>query len=284
MPSVRTVCKVLSTPAPRTSPWARPPISRTLPPHIFVGVSSILHFTNELKGNSQIETIEQDLAEFLEPILLAADHQVGHDDEDYKEIVLALIVAVYFLVLARRRTTHSGTNAGPLSGTASTESGANGSGGDDRQMDKKTFTEIRSTALSSLGLLPTEKRHGEDVDTWIALIMELDWAKGKEWFENIPMSGEDDEFSRNHFHEDDYIIGDFQDDDDDTTSSLIGPNKRRRTGHSILDADDHGGLLPGLGTMMQNRVDWLTEERREDFRVWKNGILKRIQKMEQKKK
>jgi origin recognition complex subunit 6 len=287
MPSIRTVCKILCTRAPRTNSWSRPPISRTLPPHIFVGVSSILHFVSELKKNSQAKTIEPDLMEFLEPLLLAADKQISQDDEDYREMVLALIVAVYFLVLARRRTpsTRASTNPAAISGgspsrSASTESGADCD--DNRQMDKKTFTEMRSTALSSLGLLPTEKRYGEDVDTWIALIMELGWAKGKEWFENIPMAGEEDQFSRHPFDEDDYGIGDYHDEDDSESSNIIGPNKRRK-GNPITGVDDRGGLLPGLGTMMQDRVDWLSEYRREDFREWKDDIIKRIQKMERKR-
>lgn len=254
-------------------------------------MSSVLHYIKELKRTGQIKTIEPDLAEFLEPIHLAADNEISQDDDDYKEMVLALIVAVYFLVLARRRTPPSSTgttgtdvNGGSLSRSASAESGANAGSDDNRQLDKKTFTEMRSTALSSLGLPPTEKRHGEDVDTWIALIMELNWAKGKEWFENVPLAGEEDEFSRQHFHEDGHVIADFRDEDDSETSNPVGPSKRQKTGSSLIDPGDRGGLLPGLGTMMQDRVDWLSEDRREDFREWKDDILKRIQKMEQKKK
>ncbi|KAJ5241670.1 uncharacterized protein N7469_003261 [Penicillium citrinum] len=42
MAAIRTICKTLATPAPRTTTWSRPPISRTLPPLIFPAVSSIL--------------------------------------------------------------------------------------------------------------------------------------------------------------------------------------------------------------------------------------------------
>jgi origin recognition complex subunit 6 len=46
------------------------------------------------------------------------------------------------------------------------------------------------------------------------------------------------------------------------------------------DALKRGVLMGGLGTMMQDRVDWLSEERREDFRSWKEDVLGRIKEIE----
>ncbi|RHZ58252.1 uncharacterized protein CDV56_108412 [Aspergillus thermomutatus] len=251
MNSIRTVCKTLSTPAPRTSTWSRPPISRTLPPHIFAGVSSILYFISNLSAKND-EDLDEEMIEFLEPIISVKD---AEKDEDFKEVVYALIVAVYFIVLARRR------NA-PDAGSSEA--------GEAKKMDKKTFSEMRQTALVSLGLPSTERRHRDDVDQWIALIMEQSWMNGQEWFENIPQAGEVD-------GDDEYLSDEYGGHDND--------RKRQKTtgaGHGFLleDSSKRKGLLPGLGTMMQDRVDWLSVDRREDYIEWKADVMARIQQME----
>ncbi|KAL3446839.1 origin recognition complex, subunit 6 [Aspergillus insuetus] len=242
MASIRQVCKTLSTPAPRMSTWSRPPISRTLPPHIFAGVSSVLYFVDNE------EDFDEVAAEFLEPVTTTKDRE---KDEDFKDIINALVVAVYFLVLARRRTPSES------SGDIAQE--------ETRKMDKKTFSEMRQTALVSLGLPSSVRRHREDVEQWIALIMELNWAHGKEWFENVPHAGE-------------------LDGDEAYLSDEGGDDKRQRTlqgerGSLVLN-DTRRGLLPGLGTMMQDRVDWLSPENQEDYAEWKADILARIEQVE----
>ncbi|PWY68448.1 hypothetical protein BO70DRAFT_323314 [Aspergillus heteromorphus CBS 117.55] len=257
MTSIRTVCKTLSTPAPRMSTWSRPPISRTLPPHIFTGVSSILHLISETTGKHD-EDIDDEMMEFLQPIIIATDKD---KDEDFKELIYALIVAVYFLVLARRRQP-----------SASAENSAREP--EAQKMDKKTFSEMRQTALVSLGLSSTERRHREDVDQWIALIMEQGWVHGREWFENIPLAGEldgDDGCLDDH-------AGGFVEGEDEPA-----PRSRKQMGAGrgpLMGDSSRGGLLPGLGTMMQDRVDWLSDDRREDYVEWKADMLARIEQME----
>ncbi|KAE8356328.1 origin recognition complex, subunit 6 [Aspergillus coremiiformis] len=250
MTSIRNVCKTLSTPAPRTSTWSRPPISRTLPPHMFAGVSSILYFIS--LGNKE-DTLGEETADFVEPILSAKDKE---NDEDYKEMVEALIVAVYFLALARRRSSSSDEE------------------GETKKLDKKTFSEMRQTALVSLGLPSTERRHREDVDQWIAVIMHQGWANEKEWFENIPQAGELDGDAAYLSDADGYNERDDQ----------IKSAKRQKPMPSgpfrPAKQSSKKGLLPGLGTMMQDRVDWLSDDRKEDYLVWKAAVLARIDQME----
>lgn len=195
--------------------------------------------------------------EFLEPVILAKDKE---NDEDFKEIVNALIVAVYFLVLARRRQPGS---SGDDTATEAAEA---------KKMDKKTFSEMRQTALVSLGLPSTERRHREDVDQWIALVMEQGWAHGKEWFENVPLAGEldGDEGALG-----DELVGGVVEED-------VGRGRLMVSGRGALVAgkSSRRGLLPGLGTMMQDRVDWLSEDRREDYLEWKADMVARIEQME----
>ncbi|KAL4921442.1 origin recognition complex, subunit 6 [Aspergillus aurantiobrunneus] len=250
MTSIRMVCKTLSTPAPRMSTWSRPPMSRTLPPHIFAGVSSILYFIDSE------DNLDEEATEFLEPVLSAKDRE---KDEEFREIISALIVSVYFLVLARRRQPG--------------ESSAETPQDESRKMDKKTFSEMRQTALVSLGFPANERQHREDVDQWIALIMEQNWAQGKEWFENIPHAGELD-------GDDEYLSDDGGEDGNGSRSA-----KRLKPlpgDHGLFSAGDSSrrGLLPGLGTMMQDRVDWLSAERREDYVEWKADITARIEQVE----
>ncbi|PLB47536.1 hypothetical protein P170DRAFT_510365 [Aspergillus steynii IBT 23096] len=259
MNSIRTVCKTLSTPAPRTSTWSRPPISRTLPPHVFAGVSSVLYFVSKVSANEgESDELDEDMLEFVEPVMLAKDRE---KDEDFKELVDALIVAVYFLVLARRRTPSPSSTEVP-------------SGEEARKMDKKTFSEMRQTALTSLGLPTTERRHRDDVDQWIALIMEQSWANGKEWFENIPQAGELD-------GDEAYLSDVGADEDDGGLRDGKRPKMMGKGRASIFSkATERGGLLPGLGTMMQDRVDYLSDDRREDFVEWKADLMARIEQME----
>ncbi|KAJ6164751.1 Origin recognition complex subunit 6 [Penicillium chermesinum] len=236
MAAIRTVCKTLSTPAPRTTTWSRPPISRTLPPHIFAGVSTILYMTSSMSNDE--EGMDEEVLDFLDPIVSIKGTT---DDNDFKELVYAMVVA---------------------------------SNAEAQKMDTKTFTEMRQTALTSLGL-PHDRQHREDVDQWIAIILSQGWANGQEWFENIPLAGELD-------GEDDEGNSFRNLDEEDAAFRGAKLPKRRDAGNaagkksSRSNESPNNGLLPGLGTMMQDRVDWLSEDRREDFVDWKADILSRI--------
>ncbi|KAJ5227500.1 uncharacterized protein N7469_007506 [Penicillium citrinum] len=252
MAAIRTICKTLATPAPRTTTWSRPPISRTLPPHIFAGVSSILFMTSSMSVDE--EGVDEEVLDFLEPIV--SIKPAGNDD-DFKELVYAMAVAVYFLVLARRRSPAPSEEMDDASADA-------------QKMDKKTFTEMRQTALTSLGL-PNDRQHRDDVDQWIAIIMEQGWANGQEWFDNIPYAGEldgEDEEGNSYRN---------LDEEDAALRGVKLPKRKDGTATARSNnGNSHGGLLPGLGTMMQDRVDWLSEDRQEDFVEWKADIMSRI--------
>ncbi|BCR90312.1 uncharacterized protein ACHE_60198S [Aspergillus chevalieri] len=247
MASIRTVCKTLSTPAPRTSTWSRPPISKTFPPHMFAGASSILYFISKTSSSDADADLDEEMLEFLEPVMTVRNLE---KDEDFKEMINALVVAIYFLVLARRRN--------PVDADGEQN-------GESKKLDKKTFSEMRQTALVSLGFPANERRHRADVDQWIALIMEQNWAHGQEWFENIPQAGE--------------LDGEEEYESDDVAAGEGDTAKRPKTGRGLLNAS-RKGLLPGLGTMMQDRVDWLSEDRQEDYLEWKADIMGRIEQVE----
>ena len=201
------------------------------------------------------EGMDEETLDFLEPIV-----SISGNEGDFKELVYAMIVAVYFIVLARRRNPAPSADGEVANAEA-------------QKMDKKTFTEMRQTALTSLGL-PNVRRHRDDVDQWIALIMEQNWATGKEWFENIPLAGElhgEDEEGNSYRH---------LDEEDAAFRGVKLPKRNDGSAGARPERSSkpaHGGLLPGLGTMMQDRVDYLSEDRREDYVEWKADILARIE-------
>jgi origin recognition complex subunit 6 len=55
---------------------------------------------------------------------------------------------------------------------------------------------------------------------------------------------------------------------------------RRKEKHSQRkigeEEENPAGLLPGLGTMFQPAVDWLSEERRAEFDAWKEDLLREV--------
>lgn len=60
---------------------------------------------------------------------------------------------------------------------------------------------------------------------------------------------------------------------------------RRKEKHSQRkvgeEEENPAGLLPGLGTMFQPAVDWLSEERRAEFEAWKEDLLDSVAVVEQ---
>lgn len=199
------------------------------------------------------------------------------ETDDYKKRVYTLIVAVYFLVLARRRSSDPMT----VAATYTEKRSESQNNAEEPTMDKKTYTEMRQTALSSLGFEPVNaKQLGQDVDTWIALIEEHNWAKDQEWYQNIPLAGENDAADHEHG-----LYAHRYEDDEAENNPIV---KRQRTAkRSYLDLyrqKGEGVLLPGLGTMMQPRVDYLSEDRKEDYQAWKEDILNRIRDMERREK
>ncbi|KAK2736458.1 hypothetical protein FQN55_001634 [Onygenales sp. PD_40] len=260
MPVIRRVCKTLSTRTPTSTPASRPAISTRLPPHIFAGISSILFFVSQLQNKERGEG-NQNAAHtaFLSPLTANTDPE--SQDKTYRDRITELIVAVYFVVLARRRpnVTSSSTSANKL--------------------DVAEYLEMSAAALAGVGL--EGKRYVDDVDMWLAIIMTRSWTKGTEWFDNVPGPGQAGEEEYGELDEG-------MDEDEDDEDEIVGPKRRkairretrRRSGNvGSENARERSGLLPGLGTMMQERLDWLSEERREDYMLWREGVMERIRGM-----
>ena len=113
-----------------------------------------------------------------------------------------------------------------------------------------------------------------------------------DWYRNVPenIHDEDDEPL-----DDGDVDVDMEDEDEGPVTPRKRPSKtplRRKEKHGGKAAlafeglfeDDLGaaGLLPGLGTMFQPAIDWLSDERRADYAKWKKSILKECAAIEAK--
>ena len=107
-----------------------------------------------------------------------------------------------------------------------------------------------------------------------------------DWYHNIPegQTGDTNDFEVPESGAED-------ENEDDMVTPRKRPYKtplRRKEKHSgklAIDEEDEvgpAGLLPGLATMFQPAIDWLSDERRAEFVKWKRGIIKEIAVVEAK--
>lgn len=116
------------------------------------------------------------------------------------------------------------------------------------------------------------------VDRLLVEVKERGWLE-MEWFENVGQraGGDGDE---------DVEMGEDGEEDDRSRPGKDAaeappytPMKKRKTGDKGMDVQA-GVSQGGLGTMMQDKVDYLSEARRAGFLRWKAGIMKRVEQIE----
>src|SRR5204863_4451251 len=103
--------------------------------------------------------------------------------------------------------------------------------------------------------------------------------KGQEWFKNAPGP-------QGNAHDN---AGDDEEPEERDEDGVVSAKRHKSTwGHSTQNGCEalfetingqrrgKSALLPGLCTMMQDRVDWLSEERKADYLEWREGILEWI--------
>lgn len=168
-------------------------------------------------------------------------------DGGFRNRINTLVVALYLVVSAHRAEQNS------------------------EPVDVDQYISMSRNALDSLGVTSPEAL--DEVDVWLSLLMTHGWTKGQEWFDNIPITDSSDEHHVNHGDVDENDYDDVHDDDGDGHIA-----KRQRA--TVWAKDTRGGLLPGLGTMMQPKIDWLSDEKRAEYRIWKRGIMAQIHEIE----
>ncbi|KAF2484669.1 origin recognition complex subunit 6-domain-containing protein [Neohortaea acidophila] len=143
---------------------------------------------------------------------------------------------------------------------------------DAEECDKDIAESVKEYCMHNGKNIPID--YPEDSDTYAAMqrISEdslPEWEQ-MEWYTNIPQPDEEDEAGN--------------EDKEATPRPATKPTKtplRRKEKHAKRDPADieevgASGLLPGLGTMFQPALDWLSDDRREEYASWKEGILRQL--------
>ncbi|KAL8672783.1 MAG: hypothetical protein Q9168_002777 [Polycauliona sp. 1 TL-2023] len=184
-------------------------------------------------------------------LTIPAPNQESMSEQDLERLrgwgIESLIVAVYLLVRTRLSGVHTGSSA---------------------------FLEQRDRALAVLNQLqnggePSEAAGPESVISWMSEIKRGRWTE-LDWFENVGQGA--------GLGVDEAKVTDV--DDSDRGDSDVDESVVHRRRESRRDSQEKSYLQPGLNTMMQDRVDYLSDEKRADYQIWKKGILARIDRME----
>ena len=171
-----------------------------------------------------------------------------------EEQVPALIVAVYLMVAQALRGQDG------LSATKAQQKKA--------QTAVQTYFSIQENDTITI----TPRTLSKDTETYLQAA-KAGWTD-MDWYKNLPSAQDID-----------------TNDPDHTASSATPRNPpaktplRRKEKHSQPkiggQEENPAGLLPGLGTMFQPAVDWLSEERKADFEIWKEEVLGSVVRLEQ---
>jgi origin recognition complex subunit 6 len=170
------------------------------------------------------------------------EYSQGDEDHTYRNDVAGLTLALFFMVLSRMQR-----------GKVSRES---------YLADCNSACAVAKGQDIDTGIT---KQH---VDDWIKQISSEEWASGQEWWSSVP-EGVFDRVGKPPAEE-------LEEDHD---VELVS-RKKRRVREKETEQDPEGTLLPGLGTMMQESIDWLSEDRRAEYLDWRAGIAKRLDRMD----
>lgn len=247
MPLIRHVCKECETPR--------------VAMHVYTGVESVyrsLQRSQELEANAPGTPSKRRRSNNGEAEAVTSGTLPVPRDEQ----VPALVAVVYLM-----------TAASPLgSGNLAVN--------EQQRVQAQSAVESYFTKQKSAAVTPDPDAIEQDISAYLQAAMQ-GWAD-MEWYKNLPTNKSGDTGPEGAAGEDANEEG-----------GPVTPRKRpaktplrRKEKHSQrkIGEDDHepAGLLPGLGTMFQPAVDWLNEDRRADFAVWKQDVLRSITEIEQK--
>ena len=164
--------------------------------------------------------------------------------------LLALIIAVYFFATARLADTEIKS---------------------EQLVEQITISIALTEELAEQGF-ELEVVTETDVRAHMRQIALQKWVE-MDWFQNIQLG------SGNGADEDGQSVGNHHStsDDDEEEEAF---NRRRNRISRDPKRSERKYLLPGLGTMMQERVNFLSDEHMRDYQEWKMVMMMRIQEME----
>ena len=176
----------------------------------------------------------------------ATEEDLEITDEMFETDITALITALYLMVLTRMMQA---------------------------KMTSKLFKSISSKAVEFLERLEDEK----SIEVWVKTVNKEGYAKGQEWWNSVPERVF--EFGVEQVEAatvGDEVEGILDDGEEGGDAEVAGKVRKEELN---LEPDPEGILLPGLGTMMQDAVDWTSEERKNEFEEWKQEILVRLESL-----
>ena len=173
---------------------------------------------------------------------------VGLEHEDELRIsITAMTIAIYFMVLTKMQR---------------------------GKMTPELYVDRCGKAVDVAVEMGSGSFNKDAVDDWIKKMNDKGWCRQQDWWDGVPedvMDVEGQDNGRDDVAEEDDVVG--------------SKRKRRRllVEDDQTEGDKEGVLLPGLGTMMQDAVDFLSEERTLNYLEWKEEVLGRIKQMEKGK-
>ncbi|KAK8251824.1 origin recognition complex, subunit 6 [Phyllosticta capitalensis] len=253
MPLIRALCKAFAAPA--------------AVPHVYAGLRSVVRLTSSSSSLSS-STRSRPARETARAKSLAEDE------------LPALIVVLLLFVMTR------------MSGVAND------------QAEHDARREKAVTVLVDNGHANSNDKEAlsQQIDAIVSRAIGQKWIDDtQEWWGNVGEgvglgvdNGNDEEAER---------AGDDANDDDgdiemtDAPATVLSAERRRQRRRSSAagggaqndtplkqSRTDSSSLRGGLGTMMQESVDYLSEEKRRDFKVWRAKIMERIEQIEREGK
>ncbi|KAK0640328.1 hypothetical protein DIS24_g9480 [Lasiodiplodia hormozganensis] len=239
-PLIRALSKALGTP---------PAV-----PHVYAGVRSVLKEATTTAANStpSRSSARKRRSGGQEGIETLAATNGGVDENDIPPLVAVLLMYTIIRLSGRptRATEHRGR--------------------------KEEAVRVLAECEACEGLAEDELL--ARVERLLVEVKERGWLE-MEWFENVGQKAggdgdEDVEMGEDGEEDDGSELG-----RDSADVPPYTPMKKRKTGDKGMDVQA-GVSQGGLGTMMQDKVDYLSEARRAGFLRWKAGIMKRVEQIE----
>lgn len=253
MPMIRAICKATNTPKAA--------------PHILVGAGAVNH-----EIASRVQKRAKDSGPPSKRKRTQITHSIKVSDNAHGLTGLAqqqwpaCLVTLHALVVARMRGVDVNDEQTRM----------------DRIHAIHALREHAPTHGSTLPLSLPKRIHSpafkDDVDFYFLEAEDCGWMD-MEWYQNIPESSPDadaEEGGEGKEGEDSEDEGPFAPRTRPSKTPLRRKEKRGgKAAAAALDQEEEGaaGLLPGLGTMFQTSVDWLSDERQAEYGQWKRKIL-----------
>lgn len=167
-----------------------------------------------------------------------------NEEDDLRTTVSAMTIAIYFMVWTKMQL---------------------------GKITPEVYVTCCRKAIEVATEMGFENLSKEAVDGWIKKMNDEGWCRGQEWWDSVPENVTDAADAGKDLDEQDL----------DEQDEVMGSNRKRRRlrqDHEAAD-DKEGVLLPGLGTMMQDAVDFLSAEKTLNYLEWKKEILEKIKHM-----